>query len=114
MQLRRASADRFHVRDRYTDEPADEDALISTLLKSQGAIPFCKTNVPQTMLAFECSNPLFGRTLNPYSPNHVPGGSSGGEAALLASNGSPFGIGVSKLTSPRQSSLLATDDTLGV
>lgn len=47
------------------------------------------------MLAFECANPVFGRTSNPYSPLHVPGGSSGGEAALLASDGSPLGIGVS-------------------
>ena len=46
------------------------------------------------MLAFECSNPVFGRSTNPYSPHHVPGGSSGGEGALLALRGSPLGIGV--------------------
>lgn len=47
------------------------------------------------MLAFECSNPVFGKTLNPYSPDHTCGGSSGGEAAALALDGSALGIGVS-------------------
>jgi Asp-tRNA(Asn)/Glu-tRNA(Gln) amidotransferase A subunit family amidase len=47
------------------------------------------------MLAFECSNPVFGRTLNPYSADHTCGGSSGGEAALLSLDGSALGIGVS-------------------
>lgn len=65
------------------------------MLGRAGAIPFCKTNVPQTMLAFECANPLFGITTNPYSKEHVPGGSSGGEAALQALAGSALGVGVS-------------------
>jgi Asp-tRNA(Asn)/Glu-tRNA(Gln) amidotransferase A subunit family amidase len=46
------------------------------------------------MLAFECSNPVFGKTINPHSALHVPGGSSGGEGALLGMSGSPLGIGV--------------------
>lgn len=58
-----------------------------------GAVPFVKTNVPQTMLSFECSNPLFGRTTNPYNSNYTSGGSSGGEAALLATKGSALGLG---------------------
>lgn len=65
-----------------------------TLLRDSGAIPFCKSNVPQTMLAFECQNPVFGRTTNPFSDAHVPGGSSGGEGALIGMSGSPLGIGV--------------------
>ena len=52
-----------------------------------------KTNVPQTMMAFECANPLWGRTLNPHSAAHTCGGSSGGEAALLGARGSPLGFG---------------------
>ncbi|EJU03543.1 amidase signature enzyme [Dacryopinax primogenitus] len=39
------------------------------------------------------NNPVFGRTTNPYSPLHIPGGSSGGEAALLACGGSALGFG---------------------
>lgn len=45
------------------------------------------------MLSFECVNPIFGRTLNPWSAAHTCGGSSGGEAALLASSGSALGVG---------------------
>ncbi|KAG9029896.1 hypothetical protein FS837_003439, partial [Tulasnella sp. UAMH 9824] len=62
-------------------------------IRAAGGIPFVKTNVPQTMLSFECANPLWGRTLNPYSPNHTCGGSSGGEAALAACDGAALGVG---------------------
>lgn len=58
-----------------------------------GAVIFVKTNVPQTMFMFECSNPLWGRTTNPYNDKYTCGGSSGGEAALLAMDGSAIGMG---------------------
>lgn len=58
-----------------------------------GAVLFVKTNVPQTMFAFECSNPVWGRTTNPYNNKYTCGGSSGGEAALLAMDGSAVGFG---------------------
>lgn len=45
------------------------------------------------MLAFECANPLWGRTLNPYSAEYTCGGSSGGEGALLGASGSALGFG---------------------
>lgn len=45
------------------------------------------------MLTFECCNPVFGRTVNPYNGNFTSGGSSGGEAALLAMDGSALGVG---------------------
>ncbi|GAA5825521.1 hypothetical protein JCM11251_000271 [Rhodosporidiobolus azoricus] len=76
-----------------TNRPAHEDASLVRVIRAAGGIPFVKTNVPQTMLSFECSNPLFGATRNPYDPSRTPGGSSGGEAALLASDGSPLGVG---------------------
>jgi len=78
---------------RYSAQPASDDALIVKLLKAQGASIHCKTNIPQTLLSFECSNPLHGRTLNPYNKNLTCGGSSGGESALLACRGSVLGIG---------------------
>lgn len=52
-----------------------------------------KTNIPQTQMFFECINPTWGRTTNPYSAHHTSGGSSGGEAALLAMDGSALGWG---------------------
>lgn len=76
--------------------PSTEHAPLVRLLLDAGAIPFTKTSVPITMLSFESSSYLLGRTLNPHNPAaYSPGGSSGGESALLAfsSGGSCFGIG---------------------
>lgn len=36
---------------------------------------------------WESANILYGRTRNPYDTNRIVGGSSGGEAALLVSEG---------------------------
>lgn len=63
------------------------------VLRRQGALVFARTNVPQTMLSYECSNPVFGQSLNPHSHLRGPGGSSGGEGSLIGSNGSLLGIG---------------------
>lgn len=62
-------------------------------LKSAGAILLAVTNVPEGIMWGETANTLFGRTNNPYDTRRSPGGSSGGEAALIASAGSIFGIG---------------------
>jgi Asp-tRNA(Asn)/Glu-tRNA(Gln) amidotransferase A subunit family amidase len=62
-------------------------------IKAAGGIIIAKTNVPQTMLSFECSNPLWGLTTNPWSKYHTCGGSSGGEAAALTCDASVIGIG---------------------
>ncbi|KAJ6488681.1 amidase [Mycena vitilis] len=78
---------------RLLQKPASSDADIVALLKSAGAIPIVKTNVPQTMFSFECCNPVFGRTVNPYNSAFTSGGSSGGEAALLSMDGSALGVG---------------------
>ena len=73
--------------------PAGADAAILTVLRAQGAVVFARTNVPQTMLSYECSNPVYGQTRNPFDLTRGPGGSSGGEGALLGSGGSLLGIG---------------------
>ncbi|NWX39609.1 FAAH1 hydrolase, partial [Steatornis caripensis] len=70
-----------------------EDSILVKVLKSQGAIPFAMTNVPQSLFNYDCSNPIFGRTLNPFDHQKSPGGSSGGEGALIAGGGSILGIG---------------------
>ncbi|NXI30389.1 FAAH1 hydrolase, partial [Sterrhoptilus dennistouni] len=71
----------------------EEDSVLVKVLKKQGAIPFAMTNVPQSLFSYECSNPIFGQTLNPLNPQRGPGGSSGGEGALIAGGGSILGIG---------------------
>ncbi|XP_064606003.1 fatty-acid amide hydrolase 1-like [Liolophura sinensis] len=70
-----------------------EDAVIVQVLKAQGAVPFIRTNIPQTLLSAECSNPIYGVTVNPHDVSRCPGGSSGGEGALVGSEGSILGFG---------------------
>ncbi|KFQ85460.1 Vitamin D3 hydroxylase-associated protein, partial [Phoenicopterus ruber ruber] len=78
---------------KFLGQVKEEDSVIVQVLKSQGAIPFVKTNIPQTMINYDCSNLIFGQTLNPLNHQKSPGGSSGGEGALIAGGGSILGIG---------------------
>nr|XP_013798994.1 PREDICTED: vitamin D3 hydroxylase-associated protein isoform X2 [Apteryx mantelli mantelli]XP_013798997.1 PREDICTED: vitamin D3 hydroxylase-associated protein isoform X5 [Apteryx mantelli mantelli] len=78
---------------KFLGQVKEEDSVIVQVLKSQGAIPFVKTNIPQTMINYDCSNLIFGQTLNPLNHKKSPGGSSGGEGALIAGGGSILGIG---------------------
>ena len=58
-----------------------------------GAIPYVKTNLPITLLSFESTNDVWGRCKNPHNLSYSPGGSTGGESALLAYGGGRIGIG---------------------
>lgn len=62
-------------------------------LRAAGAVVLGKTNVAQMLLAVESSNPVYGRTNNPWNLERSPGGSSGGEGAIVAAGGSPLGLG---------------------
>jgi amidase len=73
--------------------PATEDAVLISRLRKAGAIPIARTNLPDLLFAFESDNLLYGATRNPYDASRTSGGSSGGEAALIASCGSPLGLG---------------------
>ncbi|KAF7310294.1 hypothetical protein MIND_00403400 [Mycena indigotica] len=75
------------------NKPAATDSDVTAVLRAAGAIPIIKTNVPQTLFTLECGNPVWGATNNPYHAFYSSGGSSGGEAALLAMDGSAFGVG---------------------
>ncbi|XP_077463933.1 fatty-acid amide hydrolase 1 [Stigmatopora argus] len=75
------------------DCPLKKDAVIVEVLRRQGAIPFVKTNVSQSMLSYDCSNVIYGQTVNPHNTEKTSGGSSGGEAALIGGGGSILGIG---------------------
>src|SRR6202040_138478 len=72
-------------------------------LRAAGAISLAKRNVPQLLIFTESDNPLYGRTNNPWDPERSCGGSSGGEAALIASGASPLGLGNDIGGSPRAS-----------
>lgn len=69
------------------------DALVVARLRAAGAILLGKTNTPDNCFDQETINLLFGRTNNPWDARRTSGGSTGGEAALIAAGGSPLGIG---------------------
>jgi aspartyl-tRNA(Asn)/glutamyl-tRNA(Gln) amidotransferase subunit A len=62
-------------------------------MKNAGAIPLMKTNLPEFSAHWESDNLVTGRSLNPWNPERTPGGSSGGEAAVIAAGLSPIGLG---------------------
>lgn len=72
---------------------ATRDGPLVARLRGAGAIVLGKTNVPQLLLYIEADNPLHGRTNSPWDPDRTPGGSSGGEAAIIAAGGSALGLG---------------------
>jgi Asp-tRNA(Asn)/Glu-tRNA(Gln) amidotransferase A subunit family amidase len=72
---------------------AQADAPLVTRLRSAGAIILGVTNTPELLMAWETDNLLYGRTNNPWDLARTPGGSSGGEAAAIASGCSAGGVG---------------------
>ena len=75
------------------DYVPDTDAIAVKRLKQAGAIILGKTNLPEISMGFESSNLVYGKANNPFDVERTPGGSSGGEASIIAAGGSPFGIG---------------------
>jgi amidase len=86
---RQCTAGTVGYRDRA---PAKQDATLVARLRAAGGAPIARTNLPDLLFAFESDNLLFGRTNNPYDLSRTSGGSSGGEAALIAACGSPMGL----------------------
>ena len=73
-------------------KPATGNAPLVELLLKQGAVVHVKTNVPQTLLALDSVNNVFGRVRNPANRNGwTAGGSSGGEGALVRLGGCVMG-----------------------
>ncbi|KAJ5786430.1 Amidase [Penicillium pulvis] len=77
----------------FLDDVSTENSALVDILLDLGAVLYVKTNVPQTMMTADSHNNVFGRTLNPWNTTLGPGGSSGGEGALIALRGSPLGLG---------------------
>ena len=78
--------------DCFRHETFAQDGPLVQRLRTAGAIILGKTNVPQAMLLHETDNPVYGRTNNPWDLERSSGGSSGGEAAIIATGGSPLGL----------------------
>ncbi len=71
---------------------ADRSALVVERLVAAGGIPLGVTNMPEMAMWMETDNRVYGRTNNPHDPARTCGGSSGGEAAVVAAGASPFGV----------------------
>ena len=69
------------------------DAPVVERMRAAGAIPIGRTNLPDMALRVHTVSSLHGLTRNPWHPDRTAGGSSGGEAAALASGMSPIGLG---------------------
>lgn len=72
--------------------PAEDDVCVARL-RAAGAVLLGKTNTPEFALAAHTTNEVFGATRNPWDLARVPGGSSGGAAAAVASGMVPFALG---------------------
>jgi amidase len=70
-----------------------QDATAVARLRAAGAIILGVTNIPEMSYGYESDNLVYGRTNNPYDLSRTAGGSSGGEAAVIAAGGSPLGLG---------------------
>jgi fatty acid amide hydrolase len=82
----------FGVTAHRHDFPRKDDPYVARL-RHAGAVVLGKTNVSQLLMFVETDNPVYGRTNNPWNLDRSPGGSSGGEAAIIAALGSPLGMG---------------------
>jgi amidase len=72
---------------------ATEDSPVVANLKAAGAVLFGRTNTPAFSFRWFTENDLHGRTLNPWSRDHTPGGSSGGASSAVASGMGPIAHG---------------------
>jgi fatty acid amide hydrolase len=70
----------------------DDEGPLVTKLRAEGAIILGKTNIVQTLLGHESDNRVYGRTNNPWDLKRSPGGSSGGDAAIVAAGGAPLAL----------------------
>ena len=77
------------------------DAAVLGPLRAAGAIVMGKTNIHELSRGWTSNNGAFGPVLNPYDPQHIPGGSSGGSAAAVAARMAPLALGEDTLGSIR-------------
>lgn len=77
----------------FKDHIPTQDATVVKRLRQAGALILGKTNLPDFALSWETESTAYGITNNPHNTQYTAGGSSGGEAAILAARGSALGLG---------------------
>src|SRR5262249_10566114 len=77
----------------WKDFRSEHDAPVTARVKAAGAVVMGKTNVPPMLADWQSSNPVYGRTNNPWDHSRTPGGSTGGGAAALAAGLTPLEFG---------------------
>jgi len=69
-----------------------EDAAVLKGLFAEGALLMGKTNLHELSFGWTSNNLSFGPVRNPYDPERIPGGSSGGSAAAVAARMAPLAV----------------------
>jgi amidase len=77
----------------FLQNKSSKDATVVSRLKKAGAIILGKSNTPDLTMSWDTNSTAYGQTRNPHHLEHNPGGSTGGEAAAIASGCSVAGIG---------------------
>src|SRR5437660_10978673 len=77
----------------WKDFRSEHDAPVTTRVQGAGAVVLAKTDVPRMLSDRQSSNPVYGRTNNPWDLSRTPGGSTGGGAAALAAGLTPLEFG---------------------
>ncbi len=77
----------------YRDFVPQFDADVVTRFHYAGAVSIGKTNLHELAYGATSQNPHFGPVLNPHDPTRIPGGSSGGSAAIVAAGFLPMALG---------------------
>ncbi len=75
------------------DLMATADSPTVERMRGAGAVALARTNMPDLGLRMNTESSLYGITHNPWKRGRTVGGSSGGEAAAIASGMSPIGLG---------------------
>ena len=78
------------------------DATVVAKGKTAGLVTLGKVNMDEFAMGSTSENPFYGATKNPWNLEHVPGGSSGGSAAVVAADLAPFSTGTDTGGSIRQ------------